>query len=86
MSVLSQVGSPWMLATDMVEKLPRSLLKVSHAVVEKMRDLYPNHLNFVSARHTAAQRYLRALGYTIGDPIPYGMHADDFHPFHWSRT
>jgi hypothetical protein len=75
------VGVIWMLASDGVDRVPKLLLKGQRQYV---RDLLQGHdmlLNFVDNRNIKAQRWLRWLGFQIGDPRPFGAAGLLFRPF-----
>jgi hypothetical protein len=75
------VGVIWMLASDEVDQFPRVLVKGQRQYV---RDLLRGHdmlLNFVDNRNIKAQRWLRWLGFQIGEPRPFGAAGLLFRPF-----
>jgi hypothetical protein len=75
------VGVIWMLASDGVDRVPKLLLKGQRQYV---RDLLQGHdmlLNFVDNRNIKAQRWLRWLGFQVGDPRPFGAAGLLFRPF-----
>lgn len=78
------VGVVWMLASDDVESVPKLLLKGQRQYV---RDLLQGHdmlMNFVDNRNIKAQRWLRWLGFQLGDPEPFGAAGLLFRPFKMS--
>jgi hypothetical protein len=75
------VGVIWMLASDGVERVPKLLLKGQRQYV---RDLLQGHdmlLNFVDNRNIKAHRWLRWLGFQLGDPKPFGAAGLPFRLF-----
>lgn len=75
------VGVVWMLASPEVDSMPRCLLHGKREYVQELlagRDLL---MNFVDNRNIKAQRWLIWLGFTMGDPEPFGVSGLPFRPF-----
>jgi ribosomal protein S18 acetylase RimI-like enzyme len=66
-NILEGEGAPWMLGTDAIYANPRALLTLSRRVVRIWRDSLPNLRNVVAAENARAIRYLRRLGFAVGD-------------------
>ena len=81
LSILSDVGVPWLIGTDAINRHSRAFLRRNLWVVALMRERYPVLRNWVDARNTAAIRWLKWLGFTLGDPAPWGAAQLPFHPF-----
>jgi hypothetical protein len=76
-----EIGVVWMLASDDVDRMPRCLVHGKREYVQELlsgRDLLTN---FVDNRNTKAQRWLAWLGFTLGDPVPFGIQNLPFRPF-----
>lgn len=80
-SALGERGIPWMIATDGVRENVRQFLALSRGYVGEMRRMYPVLKNRVDARNKVSVRYLRAIGFTIEEPEPFGPDGLLFHPF-----
>lgn len=85
-SILGAAGAPWMIGTTLIKPNARPFLKESRRALEAMKEPYDLLLNFVDARHHEAVRWLRWLGFTIQEPVPYGPDGMPFHPFEWRRV
>lgn len=75
------VGVIWMLGSDELDRLPKVLMKGQRQYV---RDLLKGHdmlLNFVDNRNIKAHRWLRWLGFHVGEPRPFGAAGLLFRPF-----
>lgn len=85
-SILRGQGVPWMVGTRALEGLSaqKALLRVSEQVMGGWMGEYSLLFNFVDQRNVAAHRWLRWLGFTLRDPVPYGPDHLPFHPFFWS--
>lgn len=78
------VGVIWMLGSDEIDRLPKLLMKGQRQYV---RDLLKGHdmlLNFVDNRNIKAHRWLRWLGFQVGEPKPFGAAGLPFRPFYLS--
>lgn len=76
-----KVGVVWMLGSGKVDQFPKQLMKGQRQYV---RDLLKGHdmlLNFVDNRNIKAQKWLRWLGFHVGEPRPFGAAGLLFRPF-----
>jgi hypothetical protein len=80
-SFMEGIGIPWMLGTDEMSVCKRDIVLKSTVIVESMLTRYRRLHNYVDARNKASIRWLRWLGFTIYDPVPYGMSQLPFHKF-----
>lgn len=80
-SVVDRQGAPWMLGADIPKEYRRDFLRGSIAWVDEMKLRYGRLANHVDARNTRAIRWLRWLGFEIGEPVPFGYLSKPFHPF-----
>lgn len=80
------IGRVWMLASDEAEKFPKRLLQGNREYVQELLEGYQMLSNFVDDRNKKAQRWLSWLGFTIGDPVPYGLFGLPFRPFWMFRS
>lgn len=65
-------GVPWLLGSDLVPVYRRPFMLETRAMVARWLTLFPVLRNIVDARYAAAIRWLRWLGFTIGEPLPIG--------------
>lgn len=75
----------WLLATRAVDHCPKTFLVLSVEVVREFLKAYAVLFNFVDARYTRSVIWLKRLGATMGDPIPYGRAGLPFIPFAFRR-
>lgn len=80
-SMLSLVGVPWLIGTDLIEAHAKPFLRRNRKMVGVMLDRYPHLVNFVDVRNTKAKQWLEWLGFTLYEPIPHGAYQMPFHPF-----
>lgn len=80
-SLLSGIGSPWMLATPEAERHPRTLVTGGRRYLSRMRTSYSSLFNYVDARNEQSIRWLSRLGFSILPAAPYGLQGEPFHRF-----
>jgi hypothetical protein len=80
-SLLTGIGTPWMLATPSVHHADRTLVRLSRPIVEAMQAFFALLVNWVDARNARAIRWLTWLGFTVEPARPYGMDGLPFHRF-----
>lgn len=72
-SMLSGVGCAWLLTGQAVDLHRKLFLRETKAWIEdRALQTFPRLVNMVDARHVAALRWLRWLGFVVNDPVPYG--------------
>lgn len=65
---------PWLLTTAELEKInPSKFYRMYKKEVNEMLETYSRLENYVDARYTKAVRLLEILGFSIGEPQPYGQ-------------
>lgn len=80
-SMLDRVGVPWMLGSDDLLKHQKAFLRRNREYVDAMLLCYTRLVNWVDARNTVSIRWLRWLGFEIGDAAPHGALKMPFHRF-----
>lgn len=73
-SLLGQEGSPWLLMTDVAARQAKTLVKAGRQYSDAMQAAFPLLANVVHSRNTTAIRWLRALGYSVGEEFDVGGH------------
>lgn len=69
---------PWAVFTTAIDRHPLPFLRGGRAWMRGVSGLL---LNYVDARNTMTIRWLKWLGFTIDDPIPYGVNGEPFSRF-----
>ena len=80
-NVLTGMGSPWMLGTPVLDRHQRVLVRSTPEYIARMLKAFPHLVNFVHARNTTSVRWLRRLGFTLHEAVPFGPLGEPFHPF-----
>ena len=74
------VGVVWLLTSSAVDGNRRAFLRYSRAILSALLQRYPILVNAIDARHVAALRWARWLGFTVSAAVPYGVEGLPFHP------
>ncbi|MFW6341410.1 MAG: hypothetical protein ACOC00_00130 [Halothiobacillaceae bacterium] len=72
-------GIPWGVSTDEADRYPMSILRLGRMWIDIVAPFYPALLNVVHRDNRRSLRYVRALGFTIGDAEPFGPSGAMFH-------
>lgn len=81
LSVLSDVGAPWLVGTAALERHAVPFLRRNRGFIAQWRGLYARLENMVDARHTVSVRWLGWLGFTLDPPFAWGHAGLLFHRF-----
>ena len=81
LSMLSGIGSPWMMGTPLLEKHARVLVRLTPGYIRRMLKAFPILTNHVHAENVTSVRWLRRLGFALSRPLPYGPTGALFHTF-----
>ena len=76
-----QTGAPWMLGTPLLDTQARVLVRETPRYIGAILEVFPHLLNFVHAQNRTSVHWLRRLGFTLHDAVPYGSQGALFHPF-----
>jgi len=82
LNILSPVGMPWMLASDMIrdKRVWRRFLREGREYwIDNMHDLYPVLVNWIDARNTVSLRWAKWVGFRVFEPEPFGPFGMPFH-------
>ena len=81
LSVVSGIGSPWMLGTPALDAHSRVLVAQTPKYIATMLAVFPHLVNHVHAKNATSVRWLRRLGFTLHAPEPYGPLNEPFRKF-----
>lgn len=76
-----EVGAPpfiWALGTDRCFGSPKQLVRQGRRFVSEMVERYGYLENYCDARYAQALNWLRRIGFTVGEPVPYGPFGNLF--------
>lgn len=82
---LADTGTPWLLTTPAIERVPVSFVRVGRENVATMLRMKPILVNYVDARYKRACRFVEALGFVLEPPAPYGPKGALFRRFEARR-
>ncbi len=74
-------ASPWMLGTEKIMNFPRPFVVGGRGYVRAMLERYDILANYVDVRNIVSVRWLKAIGFKLDDPKPYGPAGLPFHRF-----
>jgi hypothetical protein len=80
------IGVPWSLSTPVVDRFPREFYVASKVGVELLRDRFDILVNYVDANYHKSVRWLKRIGFEVGDPVLLGKARSPFQPFMWRRS
>ena len=80
-ALVAPEGRPWLLSTDGILPHQHAFLRRNRAYVGTMLQAFPRLADWVDARNAVSIRWLRWLGFTIRQAVPFGIHGELFHPF-----
>lgn len=72
LSLIGSTGVPWLLGSPLVASHRRAFMVETRRMVAQWLSIFPVLRNVVDARYEAAIRWLRWLGFTVGEPFPLG--------------
>ena len=76
-SILGNVGRPWMVGTDMLDRYPFVFLRRCRGCVKEMLAKFSTLENYVDQRNVRAIQWLMWLGFKVsipGEPMgPFGL-------------
>lgn len=75
---VSEIASPWMMATPVADRLPRAVAMHSLIYFSRFCRAFPRMENHVLAENIKVVRWLRWLGFDMDEPAPYGAFGAPF--------
>lgn len=85
-TLLSDTGIVWLLATNEFSRLHKKFLRRSRRFIKLMLDLYPFMFNYVDTRNTESIKWLKWCGAKFGKTVPYGVEQLPFQYFEFRRS
>ena len=82
-SMLSRVGVPWMMGTDVIRTARVEFVRTSKRYLCMIQSQYDVLHNWVDARNEESKRWLIRLGFNLSPAEPYGVAGAPFHYFAW---
>lgn len=83
--ILSGLGVPWLLGTEGALKYKRHFLIHTSVLIDEMLSICPKLVNYVHAENKVSVRWLKHIGFVIGEASPHGIAGEIFHRFHLER-
>jgi hypothetical protein len=82
LTMFSDIGVPWFLGTNGLEKMKLFFLKHSKQIIEEMGFCFKILFSYVDSRYTKAVKWLEWCGFTIEEAKPFGILKVPFHRFY----
>ena len=80
-SLMGDAAAPWMVGTPTLLKQGRALMEIGRAYCAMAREEFALLVNFVDVRNTASIRWLKRLGFEMGEPVAFGVEQRPFMRF-----
>lgn len=80
-TILAGYGAPWLLGTPACARHPRVFVGAGRTFVSGWLSHYGRLCNYVDARNVESVRWLRAIGFDVEAPEPFGALGFPFHKF-----
>jgi len=71
--IFSEEGYVWALGTDECARHPIEMVRFGRKYLRAFLEVCPCLVNWCDARYEKAHRWLRAIGFAIEEPAPYGV-------------
>lgn len=85
LSLMSDVGVPWMIGTKALTGNARKVMSVARPLLRRVMQGNEVLRNFVHADNKLAIRWLKSMGFRFSEPIPYGWRGAKFHVFELNK-
>lgn len=76
--ILGKEGSIWALGSDRLFEYPRAMLEEGRKVTEYFLSFHSGFSNYIGADNGLTIRWLKHLGFRIGEPEPLGISGQLF--------
>lgn len=80
-SILTRTGIPWLLATDELMSIKKQFLTYSKEYIQKSMKGYNVLENHVHVDNKLSIRWLKWIGFTLVEKIPFGIEGEMFWHF-----
>lgn len=78
---VSREGAPWLLGTDESQRMSKFILRSAPKIIEEWHQSFPILENWSYSGNTMHHRWLRSLGFTLGQPMKHRETKAEFIPF-----
>lgn len=84
-SLLYNVGCPWLVGTPRVDGYKRAFISVGRTYTGRMLEQYATLTNHVDQRNRKSVAWLQRIGFKMAEPKPHGPFGLPFHHFQIER-
>ena len=71
-SMFSDEASVWALGTPLCDRAPLAMVRLGRKIIGMLLEEYPVMTNYCDARYGKSIKWLKLLGFSVGEPEPYG--------------
>jgi hypothetical protein len=82
---IPRVGVPWLMGTDTLDDIRLTFGLTSVKIIDDWMEQTDEMVNYVDSRHHRAVRWLKWLGFDMGEALPHGPYGVPFRKFTWHR-
>lgn len=75
-----RTASAWILTGRLAKRFPVAFMRTMTEELRKLAEVWAVLFNMVSAQNASALRWVRALGFEVLEPVPFGVSGQPFHP------
>jgi len=70
-TLMGSHGLVWMLTTDKADKAAFRFARYSQRMIDSLFTVYPTLYGFVDTENTRSQKWLKWLGFKLGEPVMF---------------
>ena len=82
-SAMSSIGIPWLICGERLLDHPVAFARQSKKYLPLLAEGYDVLINYVIDTNEVAKKWLRWLGFTLGQPAPYGVKQELFRSYEY---
>jgi hypothetical protein len=80
------VASIWLLAARLVRRVPLAFMRAAAGELRQFAESWRVLFNMVLAENRSALKWVRAMGFEVFEPVPFGVAGRPFHPIRFTRS
>jgi hypothetical protein len=81
LSTVGEIGIPWLLGTTDVSSNKKVFFAQAKKALGEMKSMAPFMTNYVLAANKKSVAFIKKLGFTITESLPFGVSGKNFYKF-----
>lgn len=81
LSTVGEIGIPWLLGTTDVSANKKVFFSQAKKALGEMKSIAPLMTNYVLAANKKSVAFIKKLGFTITESLPFGVSGQNFYKF-----